>query len=80
MLRAEPQLAALDQWIAAAYSDLAVYRARFDDSPSGEGASSCEAAEARLNELLHQRFAVTQGSGSAMYAIADPACPTSLAS
>ena len=60
----EPHLAALNQWIAAVYGDLAVCRACFDDSPSGGGASSCEAAENRLNELLHQRFTATQGSGS----------------
>jgi hypothetical protein len=79
MSRAEHPLATLDQWIAAAYSDLGVYRARFDDSPSGEAARCCEAAEARLNELLQQRFAVTQGSRPASDAIAGGTWPMSLA-
>ena len=79
MSRSEPGLATLDQWIAAAYSDLGVYRARFDDSPSGEAARSCEAAEARLNELLQQRFTASQGSGPASDPIAGRTWPTSLA-
>lgn len=60
MSRPDQSLADIDRWIAAAWSDLGVHRARFADSPSGEGADLCEVAEARLNDLLHLRSATSR--------------------
>jgi hypothetical protein len=52
------RLSDVDRWIAAAYSDLGVVRARFDDLPSADGFRACEAAEERFNELLDLRLAL----------------------
>jgi hypothetical protein len=50
-----------------------------DDTPSGEAARACEVAEARLNELLQQRFTATHRSEPAVDPVAGRAWPTSLA-
>ncbi|MGY1602187.1 hypothetical protein [Geodermatophilus sp. SYSU D00815] len=52
-------VADLDRRIVAAYTELNVARARFYLDPCGEVVTACEAAEATVNELLEQRFALT---------------------
>jgi len=49
-------VAQLDQSIGVAYTDLGNARARFAADPSGQAVTECEAAEAKLNELLDLRL------------------------
>jgi hypothetical protein len=54
-------VADLDQRLAAAWTALAITRDSFTRDPSGAVVTACESAEAALNELLDQRFAITHG-------------------
>jgi hypothetical protein len=54
-------LADIDRRIVAAFTELNLARARFYLSPCGEIVTACEQAEATVNELLEQRFALTHG-------------------
>ncbi|MGY1617982.1 hypothetical protein ACI797_14675 [Geodermatophilus sp. SYSU D00691] len=58
------QVSDLDRRIVTAYTDLNVARARFYLDPCGEVVTACEQAEATVNELLEQRFAMTGGTPS----------------
>jgi hypothetical protein len=46
----------IDRRIAEAHRDLGAARSAFAQSPSGAAIAACQAAEARLNELLDVRF------------------------
>ena len=46
----------IDRGIVEAHRDLGAARSTFAQSPSGAAMTACQAAEARLNELLDVRF------------------------
>jgi hypothetical protein len=46
----------IDRGIVEAHRDLGAARSTFAQSPSGAAITACQAAEARLNELLDVRF------------------------
>ena len=46
----------IDRRIAEAHRDLGAVRSAFTQSPSGAAITACQAAEARLDELLDVRF------------------------
>jgi hypothetical protein len=50
----------IDEQIAEAHRDLGAARSRFADSPSIAAFTACQAAEARLNEWLDTRWALTR--------------------
>jgi hypothetical protein len=50
----------IDLQIAEAHRDLGVARAEFSESPSIASFTACQAAEARLNEWLEARWALTR--------------------
>jgi hypothetical protein len=52
----------IDRLITEAHRDLGAARAAFARSPSGAAATACQAAEARLDELLDARLARTTTS------------------
>ena len=58
-------IADVDQRIIAARTYLRVVRTLFRNCPTGEGVTACETGEAKLNELLERRFALTSEAGSA---------------
>lgn len=49
----------VDRRIALAWGDLGTARNRFAASPSGEGVTACECAEATVNDLLELRLTLT---------------------
>jgi hypothetical protein len=56
MTSAAVPLSGIDRRIAEAHRELGVVRSAFARSPSGAAAVACQAAEARLNELLDARL------------------------
>jgi hypothetical protein len=52
----------IDRRIVEAHRDLGAARSRFAQLPSGAAITACQAAEARLNELLDVRFDRMTGS------------------
>ncbi|RBY77216.1 hypothetical protein DQ238_15065 [Geodermatophilus sp. TF02-6] len=56
MLPSVAPLSEVDRRILAAHRDLGVARASFARSPSGAAITACQAAEARLDELLDARL------------------------
>jgi hypothetical protein len=56
MTSAVVPLSEIDRRIAEAHCELGVVRSAFARSPSGAAAVACEAAEARVNELLDARL------------------------
>jgi hypothetical protein len=52
----------IDRLIAEAHRDLGAARSAFARSPSGAAATACQAAEARLDELLDVRLERTTTS------------------
>ena len=56
MTSAVVPLSEIDRCIAEAHRELGVVRSAFARAPSGAAAVACEAAEARVNELLDARL------------------------
>ncbi|MGY1595149.1 hypothetical protein ACI79D_24500 [Geodermatophilus sp. SYSU D00708] len=60
MLSTALPVSEIDLLIAEAHRDLGVARSEFTESPSIAAFTACQAAEARLNEWLEARWALTR--------------------
>ncbi len=56
MTRPAVPVSEIDRGIVEAHRDLGAARSAFAQFPSGAAITACQAAEARLNELLDVRF------------------------